>query len=261
MSNFNAGSAGQAGSPAIANAPVDPNAFGSQAGQASNGTDYQAMYAELESKLGTQGRELGEYRSFFEGIAPLLDKLDKSPELVQAIVDGKIDADLAKAALEGKITVGEAQIVNQAHAEVKKELGKKAYENLNVDDIDKLIESKVQIVRQEMEGKAKESDEMRDFERNVQDFIERTPDFTEYAKEIDDWLDEHDTTDIAVAYYAVKGQVSEREAKKQAQTDANEAAKNYALNAGGGHGGSSFVPGDSDIVDQLIAGKSNPNVF
>jgi hypothetical protein len=35
-------------------------------------------------------KELAEYKTFFENISPLLDKLDKSPELVQAIVDGEV---------------------------------------------------------------------------------------------------------------------------------------------------------------------------
>jgi soluble cytochrome b562 len=186
MPNENAGSAGQAGSPAIANVPANPNALGAQAGQTSKGAsvDYEAMYKELESKFGSQGQELGEFRSFFEGIGPLLEKLDKSPELVQAIVDGKINADLAKAALEGKITVGEAQVVNQAHAEVKKELGKKAYENLSSEDINNLIMSKVEEVKQDLEGKVKENEEMRDFERGVQDFIDRTGDLRSMPKKL-----------------------------------------------------------------------------
>lgn len=35
-------------------------------------------------------KDLAEYKTFFENISPLLDKLDKSPELVQAIVDGGV---------------------------------------------------------------------------------------------------------------------------------------------------------------------------
>ena len=50
----------------------------------------------------------------------------------------------------------------------------------------------------------KEQEELKAFELNIQDFISRTPDFKEYAVEIDRWLDTHDSTDIAVAYQAVK---------------------------------------------------------
>lgn len=259
----NTGSSGQEGSSVIGNVPANPSALGASAGETSKeaNVDYEAMYKELESKIGKQGQELGEYRSFFEGIAPLLDKLDKSPELVQAIIDGKLDADLAKAALDGKVSVAEAEMVNKAHAEVKKDLGNEKYENMTPDSISKLIEEKVEVARKELEGKVKESEDLRNFEREIQDFVERTPDFAEYAKEIDAWLDEHDTTDIAVAYYAVKGQISERDAKAKAEVDSAEAAKNAALDASGGSSIHSYVEGDSELVDQLIAGKANPNVF
>lgn len=50
----------------------------------------------------------------------------------------------------------------------------------------------------------KECNELKTFELNIQDFISRTPDFKEYASEIDKWLDTHDETDISVAYRAVK---------------------------------------------------------
>lgn len=46
---------------------------------------------------------LEEYRKFFENISPLLDKLDANPELAQAIVDGKVDNELAIAVVTGEI--------------------------------------------------------------------------------------------------------------------------------------------------------------
>lgn len=234
---------------------TDPfNAQGGQSGQ-SAGVDYKALYEELESKMGGMGNELGEFRSFFEGISPLLDKLDKSPELVQAIIDGKIDADLAKAVIDGKVSIGDAQAVTQAHTEVKKELGNKGYNQTSAEDIAKLVEQKVGEVR----GELKEVEEMRSFEAGVNEFIANTQDFSEYASEISDWLDEHDVTDIRVAYYAVKGQVSEREAKKQAQRDAADYQKGNV--APGGGNGAYYVPNSGDIVDQLIAGRTNPNLF
>lgn len=226
-------------------------------GQSSNGAevDYKALYEELESKMGGMGNELGEFRSFFQGISPLLDKLDKSPELVQAIVDGKIDAELAKAVMDGKVSIGDAKAVTQAHAEVKKEMGSKGYNAASPEDIARLVEEKVGEVR----GELKEVEEMRSFEASVNDFIANTPDFSEYASEISDWLDEHDVTDIKVAYYAVKGQVSEREAKKQAERDAAEYQKGMV--APGGGSGSYYVPNSGELVDQLIAGRTNPNLF
>ena len=50
----------------------------------------------------------------------------------------------------------------------------------------------------------KEDSKLKTLELNIQDFISRTPDFKEYASEIDKWLDTHDETDIVVAYRAVK---------------------------------------------------------
>ncbi len=44
--------------------------------------------------------ELGEYRQFFAEITPLLEKLDKNPELTKAILKGNITAELAKAFTE-----------------------------------------------------------------------------------------------------------------------------------------------------------------
>ena len=50
----------------------------------------------------------------------------------------------------------------------------------------------------------KEQNELEAFKSKVNDFVSRTPDFKEYAPEIDRWLDTHNSTDIAVAYQAVK---------------------------------------------------------
>ena len=107
----------------------------------------------------------------------------------------------------------------------------------------------------------KERDDLNAFETEVNEFIARTPDFKQYAPEIDKWLDEHDVTDIAVAYYAVKGELSEKEAKKQADIDKAEAEKTGALNMGGGTTVATHLRGDENVIDQLIASKSNPNIF
>lgn len=251
----------------IVGAP-DPNKLGGQ-GQAPAAVEVAAagsqvdpaQHKELESLVGRQGQELGEYRKFFTDIAPLLDKLDKSPEIVQAIIDGNITGDLAKAAMEGKISISDAQIVTKAQEEVKKDLGKEGYKGTSPEEISKLIEDKAKEIKSDFEGKFKERDELTAFESGVNDFISRTPDFSKYASEIDRWLDEHDVTDIAVAYYAVKGELSEKEAQKQAGIDKAEAEKNLALNAGGGYGNATHIRGDQNIVDTLISSKANPNVF
>lgn len=262
MTDANNGSA-NAGSP-IASSVPNPNSFGGALGQTPKETAPQTnpdQLKELESLVGRQGAELGEFRKFFQDISPLLDKLDKNPDIVQAIINDNITADLAKAAMEGKVSIADAKIVSQAHTEVKKDLGKKTYAETSPEDIAKMVQDKVKEVKDEFESKLKERDDLSAFESNVQDFIARTPDFPKFASEIDKWLDEHDVTDISVAYYAVKGELSEKEAKKQAEIELAEHQKNLALNATGGGTRATHVVGDPNVVDQLIGGRSNPNVF
>lgn len=251
------------GSPLVKGSP-NPNDLGGATGKGPTSSAPQidpAQYAELEKTLGRQGAELGEFRKFFADIDPLLKKLDSSPEIVQAILEGSITPDLAKAAMEGKISISDAQVVSKAHEEVKKELGKD-YKGASPEEVTKLVSEKAEEIRGEFAEKLKQRDDLADFESSVNDFIARTSDFPKYAKEIDKWLDDHDVTDIGVAYYAVKGELSEKEAKKQADIEKAEAEKNGALNMGGGAGQATHIRGDSSgIVDSLIASKSNPNVF
>ena len=251
-----------AGSP-IANNVPNANNLGGAMGETPKETPQidPVQHKELESLVGRQGTELGEFRKFFSDIQPLLDNLDKNPEVVQAIMDGKITADLAKAALEGKVSISDAQIVSQAHEEVKKELGKKGYEGTSTEDVSKLVEAKAKELKTEFDAKLKERDDLSTFEASVAQFIANTPDFNKYSAEINKWLDDHDVTDISVAYYAVKGQLSEAEAKKQAEIDKIEAEKNGALNMGGGQSSATRIRGDSNVIDSLISGKSNPNIF
>jgi len=239
-----------------------PNANNLAMGQTPSETVDLEQHKELESLVGRQGQELGEYRKFFTEIGPLLEKLDKSPEIVQAIIDGNITQELAKAAMEGKISIGDAQIVSQAQVEVKKELGKADFKATSADELSRLIEAKAKEIKGEFDAKLKERDDLTAFESSVNDFITRTADFSQYATEIDKWLDEHDVTDIAVAYYAVKGEMSEKAARKQAEIDRAEAEKSGALNMGGGMNSATYrVRGDANVLDSLISSKSNPNVF
>ena len=241
-----------------------PNANNLAIGQTPPGTATvdAEQHKELESLVGRQGQELGEYRKFFADIGPLLEKLDKSPDIVQAIIDGNITQELAKAAMDGKISIGDAQIVSQAQIEVKKDLGKTEFNATSADEMSRLIEAKAKELKGEFDAKLKERDELSAFESSVNDFITRTPDFSQYAGAIDQWLDSHDVTDIAVAYYAVKGEMSEKQAKKQAEIDRVEAEKNGALNMGGGSNGATYrVQGDSNLIDSMISSKSNPNIF
>lgn len=263
MTDFrNAASSDEEGS-AIADGPVNPNDIGAgTTGEPGTEPDYKNLYEELERKLGTQGSELGEYRSFFEGVAPLLDKLDKSPELVQAIINGQVDENIAKAAIEGRVTVGDAKIITQAHADVKKELGSKGYEKATPEEVTSLVEEQVSKLKEEFQSDMKRMEDERNFEKELNEFISKTPDFSNYAKEIEEWLDKHEeVTDVEVAYYAVKGQLSEKEAAKRAEEEKAEHAKNIALNAGGGLGGVNNIPEGTNVIDALVTGRSNPNIF
>lgn len=214
-------------------------------------------YDELMSRFGQQGQELGEYRQFFQNISPLLDKLNQSPELVQAIIDGKVDGAIAQAVMEGRVDVRDAAIVQQANEQVKEKMGEEKYNLATPESIAKLVEAEVSKVRKEFEERA----DLQTFQDYTQKFIEKTPDFQEYADEIDKWLDEHDVSDIEVAYYAVKGQMSESNAKKAADAAAAERAKEVIANASGGGQTSQYSEDGTPLVDRLISGQRNPNSF
>lgn len=216
--------------------------------------DYESGYKELETKIGHQGRELGEYRTFFQNISPLLEKLDSNPELVQAIIDGKIDKQLAQAVYEGRVNVSDAQVVSQASDVVKTEVGQKAYEAMSPEKITELVEEKAGELRKEFEEKA----DIKTFEEKTQKFIETTSDFVDYADAIDKWLDKHDVTDIEVAYWAVKGQMSEEEAKKAADKAAAEGNQEAVANATGGGVTAQFAEDGTPLIDKLVGGSNNP---
>lgn len=224
------------------------------AGQSDNqgqGIDYEAAYKELETKLGHQGQELGEYRTFVTQITPLLEKLDANPDLVRAIVDGKIDESLVKDVLAGKITQQDAQVVTQANDAVAAAVNTT---QMTSEQITALVEAKANEIRQEMEKKA----DMQTFEQKTQTFIESTPDFVDYAEQIDQWLDTHNIADIEIAYYAVKGQMSDSAAKKAADEAAAERQKEMMMNAGGGQGYSTTAPDGTKLIDSLVGGPANP---
>jgi hypothetical protein len=226
----------------------------------------KSQYAELEAKLGTQGQELGEYRKFLGDISPLLDKIQASPELAEAILDDKINDNLVKAIVEGKVSIQDATTVAQAHKDVKEALGTKEYDKLSKAEIEELINSRVEEKVKNLEkgfsAKISETEEKREFEDSVNNFIKKTADFAEYAEDISKWLEQNpDQYRIDVAYYAVKGKKTVESAQKEAEAKAIEAAKNVALNAGGGGSQGGQIGKDNSIVDSLISKKSNPNLL
>lgn len=236
------------------NGANDPAALAGQSGNGQGVPDYEKAYRELEAKMGQMGNELGEYRNFFQNINPLLEKLDQNPVLVQAIAEGKIDQTLAQAIAEGKITIPEAAVVSQASQEVLDATGKKAIEAMTPENVTALVEQKAQEIRKSLEEDA----DIKSFEDKTQKFIETTSDFGEYSDEISAWLDSHDVTDIEVAYWAVKGQMSEAAAKKAADEAAAERGKDFAANASGGGVYATNAPDGTPMIDKLVGGPANP---
>jgi hypothetical protein len=243
--------------------PAQPNNVdsGESAGKTSNDSIPKGQYEELEKKLGAQGQELGEYRDFVKGITPLLDKLDASPTLVQAILDGKIDNGLAAKVLEGRLTEPEAETVQKkVIAEVKKEVGQKEYEKLDQNKIDQLVAEKLAGFEKKLDQKITEQDELHSFEERTNKFINSTEDFEEYSDKIAGWFESHPTqTDIEIAYHAVKGKEFADQTLKNKSQQSGEAAKNLAANAQGGSSKSSGLPEKGLLIDDLIKNKSNPN--
>lgn len=226
------------------------------------GIDYEKLHGELERKLGEQGKELGEYRKFFEEISPILEPLDKSPNMVKAIVSSKLDDNIGLAAIEGRLVINE-EIVSKAHDEVKKDMGKKGYDSASPESIEKMVTEKIRQETDKVRESIRENEEIRSFEKRTSDFIEKTSDFDTHSQEIEKWLEDHpNIVDIEIAYHAVKGALSVKEAQAKAEEDATERAKDMALNASGGRSRASFVGSDQgDVIDSLISPKSNPNVF
>jgi membrane-bound inhibitor of C-type lysozyme len=215
--------------------------------------------AELEavtSKLGEQGNELGEYRQFFTNMGPLLDKLEANPALMQAIVDGKIDANIADAVVDGRFSIKEAEAATKAIIrDVEKKVDSGKVSSVDAKD---LVAEGIAKLREELDLKS-ENDK---FEKKTLDFINQTPDFSKHADAVYKWLDDHKTiSDVDVAYYAVKGELTVKQAQARAEEESIENAKDIALNAGGGSSTARYAGNNQNIVDSLIAGKSNPNRF
>ena len=224
------------------------------------------QYEELERKLGQQGTELGDLRSFFKSVEPLLDKLTEQPDLTDAIMEGKITNDLALAVVEGKIAMKEAKEVAKAHEDIKKTMSPEQYKQADPASIEKMVEEKLskatESLKKELKTGITEVEERRTFENSVVQFIENTKDFDVYADQVVKWLDEHpDQYDIETAYLAIKGRAASVEAAKGAERQAVEEGKNLARNAAGGGSQNSQVISDNSIIDKLISPRSNPNAL
>lgn len=257
MSEFNQDGSVYAGSPLIGG-PTNPNDFSGTGQPLTGETVPKAEYDKLYEAYGKQSNEVGEFRSFFDDVTPLLEKMDKYPEIAKAVMDEKFDSTLATAILEGKVSVGDAKAIEAAATAVQKDLGKKEFAATSAEDVAKLVEKEMVKARKELE----EQEELRSFKQSTADFIANTPDFADHGAAISEWLDDHvEVSDVEVAYYAVKGQLSTQDAMSQAARAQAEASKDWAQNAGGGQGVATHIQRGTPLIDQLIGSRSNPNVF
>ncbi len=79
-----------------------------------------SLYLGLEKIFDEQGKDFGVLLDFFIDISPILEKLSNNPEITEAILSGKFDAELAKAVLEGKVRIEDKTTVAKTNEEVKK---------------------------------------------------------------------------------------------------------------------------------------------
>lgn len=274
MTTENNGESNNLGSSLTTNA--NPNKLG-DAGQLAQKTSEEmvpkSMYAELERKLGEQGNELGKarednkkYSEWLDDTRPLWEQLEAQPDLVKAITEGKIDSTLVQAVLDGKVSFKEAEKVTEAHEQVKEDLGKKGYETSTPEQINNLVEKKVNEITAGVEERVKKTflaeKEERDYEEKVKDFVRNTSDFAEYSIDINKYLELHpNLSDIEIAYQAVKGIRLQKEREASIEKDKAEAAKNFATNVSNGGSRSSSMIKDPDEISKFIGVISNPNKF
>lgn len=226
-----------------------------------NTTNYtEAQYKELEVKLGSQGKELGDNRKFIEEITPLMEKLQGKTELVEAIMNDKISPELMQSVADGTVTTKEAKDVTKAHDDVKKDLGDKGYDKTSQEDIKKLVADKIGEVRQDFKKTLDEKDQQNEYDDKLKSFINNTPDFEEHTQTIAKYLQENPSViDVKVAYDAVTGIALRAKYAKQEEKDAADLAKDIAGNAGGGSGQNSANMSKEDLLDKLIGKAKDPN--
>ena len=62
----------------------------------------KSLYLEVEKKLRKKAKEAEEYKQFYLEVSPLVEKLNNNPELVKAILEGKIDLKSVRPSTESK---------------------------------------------------------------------------------------------------------------------------------------------------------------
>lgn len=233
---------------ASGSASADGNSSGD--GQAtSNDSNLQSQYDQLYTKFGSQGEELGTYRQFYNDVAPLMELLEKNPDIEEALTSGKFDGELAKAVLEGRVTKDAAATVADAHQQVKDDMGDKSYKDASAEDISKKVEELVAqgidaalkpILAQNAEkvdalgSKLDAQQENADAIQAIQSFIDKTPDFGHFSTAVQERMEEKPGESIADAYEMVKARFIVSEAGKSQDAQNVESSKQVIANAGGG---------------------------
>jgi hypothetical protein len=191
----------------------------------------KTQYEEAEKLIGTQGKELGELRDYFNTADPFLEKITAIPGLVDAIRDDKLDASLVQAILEGKVGVKEAADVQKATDAVAGDVGKDAFNSMKPEEIQKLVEEKLNETVSKLSetiskdvASIKERQDLESALREAAAFVEKTPDFDTYAEEVAKYMDEHPNSSEGVedVYYRIKGKALTQKAiedQKKAETE------------------------------------------
>lgn len=252
---------------AEAGSPVGVDTGSGKAGESPiNLDDYvpKSQYAALETKMGEMGSELGDARKFIGDLTPLLDSLDANPEVVEALREGKLDGELAKAIIEGRIGILEAKEVAKANEEIKNDMGADAHAQLNPEELAKQIMDKVQPllagVKEELKKDISEVKEVQEFEKNVAAFIAATPDFSEYADAITEYSSEHpEQENIEMVYHLIKGRaLTAAAAADKAKSDVESSKDSLPP----GTGSTRNAPAsDGPSVEQFVKLGRSANTF
>lgn len=222
------------------------------------------QYESLEGKLGEQGEELGKLRGYFNDTHEFIRLFDDAPKLVDAIVTGKVNEDLAQKIIDGKVTIAEAEKVQEkAHEEVKKDMGDKKFKDADPELIASLVAEKVaeQIkpVKEEVKGEIESFKELQAEEKKLEEFVKETEDFEDYAEDIIEYYKEHEEADIETAYHVVKGRALAKKAAEDKQKRETEEAKNAAARPSSGQGSRTGVIEDEDMIEKFISVPKDPN--
>lgn len=251
------------------NASVDTGSAGSAAagsndvGQTGTGeTVPKSQYDDLFSKMGKMGDELGVYRQYYSDTKDFIGLLEEHPEIEQAILSGKFDAEMAKAVLDGRVTQEEATAVADAHQQVKNNMGEEDYKNASAEDIsakvEKLVESKLDAALkpiietsqkkiEDMSSRMEVQKRVSDAAESIREFISSTPDFGQYSADVLEKMESSPGLSIIEAYERVKAHDIVSRAGQEQNSQNAQSMKDVAANARGGNGSRSggVITGDA----------------